>query len=58
MPMPEVALAGVWFERTEATHDYPLHFRSKGPGLKHSLVPLSQIMDERYSVYLKNTVIA
>jgi DUF1680 family protein len=55
MPMPEVAAQGVWFERADATPEYPLHFRSKGPGPVHSLVPLNAIMDERYSVYLKNT---
>jgi DUF1680 family protein len=54
-PMPEVAAKGVWFERVEATPEYPLHFLSKGTEPIHSLVPLNSIMDERYSVYLKNT---
>jgi hypothetical protein len=53
--MPEVAAKGVWFERVEATPEYPLHFLSKGTEPIHSLVPLNSIMDERYSVYLKNT---
>lgn len=44
----------VWFEQAEATREYPLVFRTKGRGLKHTLVPLNQIMDERYSVYLHN----
>ena len=44
----------VWVERVEATPQYPLAFRTKGRGPSHSLVPLSQIMDERYSVYLRN----
>jgi len=57
-PMPEVAAQGVWFERAEATPEYPLHFRSKGTEPIHSLVPLNCIMDERYSVYLKNTAIS
>jgi hypothetical protein len=25
-----------------------------GPGLQHTFVPLSQIMDERYTVYVKS----
>ncbi|MGH9583830.1 MAG: beta-L-arabinofuranosidase domain-containing protein, partial [Bryobacteraceae bacterium] len=44
----------VWFEQAEASREYPLVFRTKGRGLKHTLVPLNQIMDERYSVYLRN----
>jgi hypothetical protein len=44
----------VWFEQTEGSSQYPLQFRTKGRGLIHSLVPLNQIMDERYSVYLRN----
>jgi hypothetical protein len=43
----------VWFERSEASPFYPLQFRTKGRGPTHSLVPLNQIMDERYSVYLR-----
>lgn len=44
----------IWFEQAEASRQYPLMFRTKGRGLKHTLVPLHQIMDERYSVYLRN----
>ena len=44
----------IWFEQTEPSRDSPLVFRTKGRGLKHTLVPLNQIMDERYSVYLRN----
>ncbi|HEU5351420.1 MAG TPA: beta-L-arabinofuranosidase domain-containing protein [Terracidiphilus sp.] len=44
----------VWFERAEGTRLYPLIFHTKGRGPRHTLVPLNQIMDERYSVYLKN----
>jgi uncharacterized protein len=55
MPMPEIATSGTWLERGEATREYPLIFHSKGEGVTHTLVPLYQIMDERYSVYLKNT---
>jgi len=55
MPMPEVTEPGLWFERVEASPDYSLRFRSKGHGPIHTLVPLSQIMDQRYSVYLRNT---
>jgi hypothetical protein len=32
----------------------PLTFKTKGRGLRHTLVPLNRIMDERYSVYLRN----
>ena len=55
MPMPEVTEPGIWFERTEATREYPIRFKSKDRGPLHTLVPLSDIMDERYSVYLRNT---
>ncbi len=50
-----VSTDAIWFEQVEASHDSPLVFRTKGRGLKHTLVPLNQIMDERYSVYLRNT---
>jgi len=55
MPMPEVTEPEIWFERTEASPDFSLRFRSKGRGPIHTLVPLSEIMDQRYSVYLRNT---
>jgi hypothetical protein len=45
----------IWFEQVEASRESPLVFRTRGRGLKHTLVPLNQIMDERYSVYLRNT---
>jgi uncharacterized protein len=45
---------GVWVEQIEASPQYPLQFRTKGRGPNHTLVPLNQIMDERYSVYLRN----
>ena len=45
---------GVWFERVEGSRRYPLQFRTKGRGPIHTLVPLNQIMDERYSVYVRN----
>ncbi len=54
MPMPEVAQTGIWFEQIEADNRYSLRFRSKGHGPVHTLAPLSQITDERYSVYLRN----
>jgi len=44
----------IWFERVESSPMYALQFRTKGRGPNHSLVPLNQIMDERYSVYLRN----
>jgi len=43
----------IWFERTEGSPLYPLQFRTKGHGPIHTLVPLSLITDERYSVYLR-----
>lgn len=52
-PAP-VAPDTVWFEQAEASPQYPLRFHTKGRGPTHTLVPLNQIMDERYSVYLKN----
>lgn len=58
MPMPEVAASGTWLERAEATREYPLIFHARGEGIVHTLVPLYQIMDERYSVYLKNAASA
>ena len=45
---------GVWFEQAESSPLYSLQFRTIGRGPIHTLVPLSQIMDERYSVYLRN----
>ncbi|HVC47098.1 MAG TPA: glycoside hydrolase family 127 protein [Terracidiphilus sp.] len=46
----------IWFERAEGTRKYPLLFRTKGREPIHTLVPLNQIMDERYSVYVKNLI--
>ena len=43
----------VWFEQTEASPLYSLRFHTRGHGPTHTLVPLNQIMDERYSVYLR-----
>ena len=48
----------IWFERIEGTRRNPLQFRTKGRGPLHTLVPLNQIMDERYSVYVHNDGIA
>jgi DUF1680 family protein len=54
-PVPAPAPAdSVWFEQAEASPMYPLQFHTKGRGPIHTLVPLNQIMDERYSVYLRN----
>jgi uncharacterized protein len=50
-PLPD---DGIWVEQVESSPQYSLQFRTKGRGPNHSLVPLSQIMDERYSVYLRN----
>lgn len=62
MPMPEVAASGLWVEQAEGSTQYPLRFRTTAgattPGLTHTLVPLAHIMDERYSVYLRNTATA
>jgi DUF1680 family protein len=44
----------IWFERVEGSRRYPLQFRSRGRGPIHNLVPLNLIMDERYSVYVRN----
>jgi hypothetical protein len=44
----------LWFERIEGTREFPLVFRTKGRGPTHTLVPLNRIMDERYSVYVRN----
>ena len=49
-----VADDGIWFEQTEGSLRYPLQFRTKGRGPTHSLIPLNLIMDERYSVYVRN----
>jgi uncharacterized protein len=51
---PAPADDGVWLERVESSPQYALQFRTRGRGPNHSLVPLNQIMDERYSVYLRN----
>lgn len=66
-PMPTVKLhdaaaqtgdGAIWFERAEGSRHYPLQFRSKGQGPIHTLVPLNRIMDERYSVYVRNEGVA
>jgi DUF1680 family protein len=53
-PAPAPAAGEVWFERVEGSRHYPLQFQTKGHSPIHTLVPLNQIMDERYSVYAKN----
>jgi hypothetical protein len=50
---PDAPADEVWFEQAEASPLYSLRFHTKGRGPRHTLVPLSQIMDERYSVYLR-----
>ena len=52
--LPVVNASSIWLERTDATRRNPLVFRTKGPGIQHTLIPLYEVMDERYSVYLKN----
>jgi uncharacterized protein len=51
---PSPPADSVWFEQAEASPLYPLQFRTTGREPIHTLVPLNQIMDERYSVYLRN----
>ena len=53
-PATTPATDTIWFEQVEGSPQYPLQFRTKGRGLNHTLAPLNQIMDERYSVYLRN----
>jgi len=53
-PAPEPG--AIWFERAESSHEDPLQFRTKGRGPTYTLVPLNLIMDERYSVYLRNLI--
>jgi hypothetical protein len=52
-PPPPPPADAVWAERGEPSRRYPLVFHTKGRGPTHTLVPLNQIMDERYSVYLR-----
>jgi DUF1680 family protein len=54
IPMPEVNESGIWLEKVEGDRRYPLVFKTKGTGTPYTLVPLYKVMDERYSVYLKN----
>ena len=56
-PPPPLA-GGLWLERIEGNKDVPLQFRTRGRGVYHTLVPLNQITDERYSVYVRNAGIA
>ena len=44
----------VWFEQKEGSRRYPLQFQTRGHGPIHTLIPLNLIMDERYSVYVRN----
>jgi len=57
-PGPAPSADGIWFERVEGSLHYPLQFRTLGHGPLHTLVPMNQIKDERYSVYLRNLDIA
>jgi uncharacterized protein len=52
--MPEVDGGEMWLEKTDSDRRYPLVFKTKGTGTSYVLVPLYKIVDERYSVYLKN----
>ena len=52
-PATPVQADELWFERAEGSRQYPLQFHTRGRGPIHTLVPLNQIMDERYSVYLR-----
>ncbi len=54
LPAPRPDANGVWFERVEASPQYSLRFHTKGREPVHTLVPLNQVMDERYSVYLRH----
>ena len=53
-PAPPPDANAVWFEQVEASPMYPLRFHTKGREPVHTLVPLNQIVDERYSVYLRH----
>lgn len=55
IPMPEVDGGDIWLEKTGGDRRYPLVFKTKGTGTSYTLIPLYKVMDERYSVYLKNT---
>jgi hypothetical protein len=55
IPMPEVNAPDVWLEKTDGDRRNPLVFKTKGTGTTYTLIPLYKVMDERYSVYLKNT---
>ncbi|HUB52488.1 MAG TPA: glycoside hydrolase family 127 protein [Terracidiphilus sp.] len=50
---PPPPVEEIWFERVEESPLYSLRFHTRGRGPTHTLVPLNQIMDERYSVYLR-----
>ena len=52
--MPEVDGTDIWLEKTEGDRRYPLAFKTKGTATSYTLVPLYKIMDERYSVYMRN----
>jgi DUF1680 family protein len=53
--MPEVNGGDLWLEKTDGDRRFPLTFKTKGTGTSYTLVPLNKVLDERYSVYLKNT---
>ncbi len=55
MPMPEVAVPGVWFEQTEATQQYPAAVSKQGRGADRYAGAVEPDEDERYSVYLRST---
>jgi hypothetical protein len=53
--LPQVAAKDIWAMRVEGSKEHPLCFRTTGSTPPQTLVPLNQVMDERYSVYFRNT---
>jgi hypothetical protein len=53
--LPCVAAPGVWVTRIKGGRPNSLRFETSGPGTTLTLIPLNQVMDQRYSVYVRNT---
>jgi DUF1680 family protein len=52
LPMPSLTGVAPWLR---AAPGKPLTFHTTGPGERRELVPLYQILDERYAVYVKTS---
>jgi DUF1680 family protein len=53
-PLPEISAPGVWVSRIDDNGHHSLRFQTIGTEITHTLIPLNQVMDQRYTVYVRN----